>query len=1324
MEFGVLGPVEVRVDGRPVHAGHARQRAVLAVLLLDAGRAVPLDVLIDRVWGEEPPRSVRNVVYGYVSRLKTLIAGAQDPEVTLSRRPGGYELQTGPDQVDVCRFRGLIADAATAARDDERAGVLLGEAAELWRGTALAGLDSPWLNGQRARLELEQVAAAGDLRDIRLRRGEHAALAGELTAQAAVSPADERLIGQLMLALYRSGRQAEALSWFEQTRQHLAGELGTDPGPELRALHMHILRADPVLNLPPTVTGRRDGALAPRELRTDVPAFTGRAAEGAHLDRILTDPAAVPGQLAESGAGNGGVLAVISDHGRFRIPAQRPGQLDAANGTGGPAEAVMIPAITQPDPAGGTAPPPGDSQALEAASPALAVSAPASGAPGRAGAEAGQALSAAQRPNRRVFVGRENELAILAAAAAAASRGEPRVVLVEGEEGIGKSSLLAQFALEQPHAALLRASGDEAEVFLPYGVTSQLVSGAVGNGISPQGLLASALSGAVDPLAIGAELRIWLGRIGRDREMVLVVIDDLQWADTPSARALLFAVRHIQADRVLIVASARAGELSSLGEGWRRFLAGDHRAERIRLGGLGPEDMVALAQALGAGRLSRRAAGRLLAETGGNSLYCRAVLEEPGASERLGGPLPVPRSLAELMLSRTDGLSPAAHELVAAAAVLGQRCRLDVAVQLADLRDPLPALEQTARAGILAEELGTAGCEVGFTHLLVQRAIYGNLSLARRRELHQRAAGLVDQQRALGHRVAAADGPDDALADQLEAASREALGLGRTAQAADLLAQAATISSDPAAADHRLLEALEILVIFGEVAAADALAAQVGTGRPSARRSCMLGTLDYRAGRAAAAEARLVEAWQRYDLDRDSPAGCAAALWLAVLCLTAGRLREAIEWSERAASVAAAPVAVRHAALGVSAITMCFEGRGPEGLTRLAFLPATSAEVPREETNTLVLRGMARGAAEDLAGAIADLSTAAARLRGGQPLTTASICLAQLASAEFRIGSWDDAMGHAELAVSLAYDAGRVLDLANAHSIAAVVPAVRGDWAAASAHVQLATQAAQAVGDAAAIGMASIAQEYLAMAQGDLDGVVLAAAATRATGRKEFFSLSESYDWRWMEIGAFIGLGQLGQAEQVLAAMEADLSTVGPPSARVAAARLRTDLATAAGRATEAAAACDIAWQHARCVQAPLSLARLEISDARRLRAAGQPGAAVARLTSARQRLAKLGAEPDLQVCDRELAMASARQPEPALPGLSPAEHAVARLVGSGHTNRQAAAELYISVKTIEFHLSSIFTKLGIRSRKELISRYHSYTVQPGEVPGGSRARP
>ena len=682
---------------------------------------------------------------------------------------------------------------------------------------------------------------------------------------------------------------------------------------------------------------------------------------------------------------------------------------------------------------------------------------------------------------------------------------------------------------------------------------------------------------------------------------------------------------------------------------------------------------MALGRALGAGDLPPGAVGRLLSQTGGNPLYCRAVLEELSIEGvgRPGGVLQVPRSLAAVVLTRVGALSPAAQELVVAAAVLGDRCELAAAAALARLSDPLPALEEAVTAGILTEQ-PSAAKGIGFAHQLVQRAVYDGVSPPRRRRLHQRAAGLVDPHQALGHRVAAAIGPNDWLGGDLEAAGSEARRHGRMAQAAAWLAQAAAVSSQPEVADRLFLDALQIQLNHGEVAQAEMLAARVTAAGPSARRSMLLGGLDYLAGRTATAETRLLEAWHAHDRARDGSVGAAAAVQLAVLCLNAGRIREGIEWGERAAAVGSAPAAVRRRAQGLLAIALFADGRGPEGLARLAFLPAAPSDVPREDTGTLVLRGMARVLAEDLASAIADLSTAAARLRAGVPVPTASGCLRYLAAAEWRLGSWDEAAVHAELAVSLARDSDRVSELASAHAFAAVVPAFRGDWESASGHVRLARQASQATGLPGGIIAAAIARACLAMTQGDLEGVLSAAAAVRATGRPESHNLSR-YDWRPMEIEALIGLGRLGQAEKALAEMEADLSPAGPPSAMVTAARLRGDLATAARHHAAAADALETAWCRAQDLRVPLALAR-----------------------------------PYLQACDRELTAAGApagAAPAPALPGLTPAEQAVARLVAAGRSNRQTATELYISVKTVEFHLRHIFDKLGIRSRKDLISR-------------------
>ncbi len=312
-------------------------------------------------------------------------------------------------------------------------------------------------------------------------------------------------------------------------------------------------------------------------------------------------------------------------------------------------------------------------------------------------------------------------------------------------------------------------------------------------------------------------------------------------------------------------------------------------------------------------------------------------------------------------------------------------------------------------------------------------------------------------------------------------------------------------------------------------------------------------------------------------------------------------------------------------------------------------------------------------------------------------------------------------MLHAELAVSLARTADRVWELGFVHSVAAVVPAFRGDWEVASAHVRMAAEAAQVSG--AATGTAAAAHALLAMAREDLEGVIGAAAAVRATGKAEFVSLLGGLHWRILEIDALIGLGRLDEAETALAELEAALSPAGPPSALVAGARLRGDLATAAGHQCAAAAAFETAWCRAQGLQVPLALAELEISDARRLRTAGQPRTAVARLRSARQRLVKLGARPYLQACDRELAATGAPAgPEtgPALAGLTPAEQQVARLVVTGRSNRQVAAELYVSVKTVEFHLGHIFDKLGVRSRKHLITAL-ALLAPPGAPQPGSK---
>jgi DNA-binding SARP family transcriptional activator/Tfp pilus assembly protein PilF len=307
VEFQVLGTVDVFGAGQRIDAGRPKQRAVLAVLVLDLNQVVPAGRLIDRIWGEDPPSSVRNVLYGYVARLRSVLAAAADPAVSLSRRAGGYVLEAGDDQVDLFRFRALVSEANISG--DEQAAVLLRESLDQWHGEALAGLSGPWFAAMRASLARQKMAALLDLNDIRLRQGQHHALAPELAGQAAAHPADERLAGQLMRALYVSGRQAEALRWFEQTRQRLADELGADPGPELLTLHQQILRADTSLSLPgPAVPA----GPVPRQLPPQVSAFTGRAAELAELDQLLAGPETGHSSSGSDGPARAVVISAVS----------------------------------------------------------------------------------------------------------------------------------------------------------------------------------------------------------------------------------------------------------------------------------------------------------------------------------------------------------------------------------------------------------------------------------------------------------------------------------------------------------------------------------------------------------------------------------------------------------------------------------------------------------------------------------------------------------------------------------------------------------------------------------------------------------------------------------------------------------------------------------------------------------------------------------------------------------------------------------------------------------------------------------------------------
>jgi DNA-binding SARP family transcriptional activator len=244
VEFRLLDGVEAEAAGRLIDLGHARQRSVLAALLVDANRVVPVDQILDRVWADRLPQRARTTLSSYLSRLRQALAAA--PHVGPVRRPAGYLLTVDPMAVDLYRFRQLITRARATA-DDRSAVALFDQALGLSRGRPLASLDTPWINAVRESLFAERLAVELDRNDRALACGYHSALLADLSSQAATYPMDERLAGQLMLALYRAGRQSDALAHYRRLWQRSVEELGVDPGPAVQKLHRRILAADPAL---------------------------------------------------------------------------------------------------------------------------------------------------------------------------------------------------------------------------------------------------------------------------------------------------------------------------------------------------------------------------------------------------------------------------------------------------------------------------------------------------------------------------------------------------------------------------------------------------------------------------------------------------------------------------------------------------------------------------------------------------------------------------------------------------------------------------------------------------------------------------------------------------------------------------------------------------------------------------------------------------------------------------------------------------------------------------------------------------------------------
>ncbi|MCA2215060.1 AfsR/SARP family transcriptional regulator [Jidongwangia harbinensis] len=351
MFFGILGPLEIRTEAGPVRLAGQRRQRILAALLINDGRALSLDYLLDAVWGADPPATAKRQLQNSVSDLRRQLAAAEPDPLIVADGPG-YRIHLAPDRFDRHAFEAATAAATrlVAADRPDRAAAELRRGLGLWRGPSLAGLTGEIIESSAARLDEQRLAATEQCLDLELRLGRHAQLVPELMDLVAANPGRERLIGQLMLALYRSGRKADALDVYRRMRARLADDLGIDPGPDLQEVHTAVLQDSTGAVLrpwsgPPSVAAAAErppaarpepdgppaGSPPPSQLPADVAAFTGRGDALAQLDALLPAATGAPATAMAVGliTGTAGVgKTALAVHWAHRARAHFPdGQL-------------------------------------------------------------------------------------------------------------------------------------------------------------------------------------------------------------------------------------------------------------------------------------------------------------------------------------------------------------------------------------------------------------------------------------------------------------------------------------------------------------------------------------------------------------------------------------------------------------------------------------------------------------------------------------------------------------------------------------------------------------------------------------------------------------------------------------------------------------------------------------------------------------------------------------------------------------------------------------------------------------------------------------
>ena len=889
------------------------------------------------------------------------------------------------------------------------------------------------------------------------------------------------------------------------------------------------------------------------------------------------------------------------------------------------------------------------------------------------------------------FVGRAAELGLLRARHAEAAAGHPQTVVVEGEPGLGKTSLLQAFTTALDPESVLAASGDEAETFFRFGVLQQLLG---------------TRDGWADPFAAGAELlRLLDDRSGR--APTVFVVDDAHLADAESLAALTFALRRLRADRVMALVTARPDQQPGLPAGLLKLA--ESQDARIRLEGLTDDDVVAFGSSLGHGQLSRRSAARLRRHTDGSPLYLHGLMSEL-ATEALEttGPLPAPHSYALLVLGSIGAQSEDARRLAQAAAVLPDDSPLSAAAALAEVHDPEQSLDELTRAQVLTCSYDDEGWRISFAHPLTRAAVYDDLGPLDRRRLHLRAAELSDGDGVLLHRMAAASGPDPELAAEIASRAQQLHEDGDDRAAAEYFLKAGRLAGGDGSS--WLMDAANLFLIVGDVSAAKTAEESVPEHVGGATRVYLQARIAWFGGQPGPAAELAGRAWELADeLDRGGRAGLAAIL--AQLRNMEGDGLGAAEWADRALAEELPPDLADSTA-AARAVGLAIAGRPDSALHALGDLPADPDALGPQRHHQLTARAALRAALDDLDGARRDLD-ALLRSSTSDLAPQRLLGMGVLAEVHYRLGQWDSSLSLAEQAISLAEDSEQSWVQGYLHAAAVFVSAGRGWWSRGEQHLANGRQLAEQLGDPATWAVCENVGVHIASCRGEPEEVVARSQLLLALGRGPVDEPGWLH-WPVQYASALVQLGRLDEAETVLADFDAVAQERGSRSRAAGLARVRGELSTTLRQHDRARASFEEALRLGDTADA-LEQALIRASYGRFLRRRGERRAARDRLEDATGRFRALGATPFLQGCSEELAalgVSTESSVPPGLEGLTSQERIVARLVSEGLSNNEVARELVLSVKTVGYHLGNAYAKLGVRSRTQLAAKLGSLEHQ------------